>query len=341
MCTKTDEDTKNAPPEVCSAGLEYYRRALTQESVSGEAPTCLIALGLLRPVAGADAALAPVPPDIAAAALARPIESAILDQQQALEAIRATVAQADQVYREVQRESDVPIRLILGQEAISTALEQAVQSCRDELLTAQPGGGRAPELLAEALPRDLALTRRGVRQRTLYQHTVLTHGPTLAYIEQVSAGGAELRTLDEVFDRMIICDRTSAFIPAHQHERHAAALVIEHPGIIEFLVKVFEHAWMRAKPVVYHPAYQRPQLLTNETRRAVLRHMVGGYTDEAIATRLGISSRTVATHIKKTAELLGSRSRAQLAYLVARSGLLEEPQDEREPSPGASVRTPA
>ncbi|MEU1311178.1 helix-turn-helix transcriptional regulator [Streptomyces cinnamoneus] len=322
MCTEADSPGM-LEREVCAAGLDFYRRALAQGSGTGDPPECLVTLGLLRPVAGAPGSLAPVPPDVAAAALARPVERAILDQQHALAALHASLAGVTQVYRESQEQGDGSIRLVVGKDAISAALENAVQSCREELLTAQPGGGRAAELLAEALPRDLALGERGVRQRTLYQHTVRTHGPTLAYIEQVSAAGAELRTLNEVFDRMIVCDRKIAFIPDHRHERDGAALAVEHPGIIGFLVTTFEHAWARAEPVVYEPTHQRPQLLTNETRRAVLSLMVGGYTDDAIAGRLGISSRTVATHIKKTAESLGSRSRAQLAYLVARSGMLE------------------
>ncbi|MEU5048264.1 LuxR C-terminal-related transcriptional regulator [Streptomyces sp. NPDC021096] len=329
MCTKGDLHDTLERVEVCAAGLEYYRRALTGGGEAGEAPECLVALGLLRPVAGSPGSLTPVPPDVAAAALARPVERAIHEQQQALTALRASLAGVANVYHEARKQEDGSIRLIIGKDAISAALEGAVQSCREELLTAQPGGGRAAELLAEALPRDLALGERGVRQRTLYQHTVRTHGPTLAYIEQVSAAGAELRTLNEVFDRMIVCDRKTAFIPDHQHERDGAALAVTHPGIIRFLVTTFEHAWARAEPVVYEPTHQRPQLLTNETRRAVLSLMVSGYTDDAIAGRLGISTRTVATHIKKTAETLGSRSRAQLAYLVARSGLLEELPDGR------------
>lgn len=55
----------------------------------------------------------------------------------------------------------------------------------------------------------------------------------------------------------------------------------------------------------------------------MLRLMVEGHTDAAIATRLGMSARTMANHIKKTADELGSRSRAQLACLLAKSEQFE------------------
>ncbi|MFD8292882.1 LuxR C-terminal-related transcriptional regulator [Streptomyces lavendulae] len=57
-----------------------------------------------------------------------------------------------------------------------------------------------------------------------------------------------------------------------------------------------------------------------------MRLLVAGYTDEAIARRLGTSRRTVAAHVSRIAALLQSRSRAQLGYLIATSGLL--PADE-------------
>lgn len=327
MCRDSDKQSQELHVSVCDEGLESYRDALIQGSVRGTPPRCLLELHLVRPLPEEPEVLAPVPPDIAARYLAQPLEHSIRASQHALVSVREAVMSADRVYQDEQRKAVPPVRLLQGADVISAALEQAVHNCREELLTAQPGGGRSSELLGRALPRDVDLNARGVRQRTLYQHTVRTHGPTLSYIEQITAVGAEVRTLDEVFERIIICDRSIGFIPDDRHERRTAALVVEHPGIIGFLVKVFEHAWERAEPVGASPAKQRPKVLTEATRHTVLRLMVDGYTDDAIASRLGMSPRTVANHIKKTAEVLGSRSRAQLAYLIAQAGLLE-PQDE-------------
>ncbi|MFE5584446.1 response regulator transcription factor [Kitasatospora sp. NPDC056531] len=88
-------------------------------------------------------------------------------------------------------------------------------------------------------------------------------------------------------------------------------------------MKVFDHMWGRAQTITYGPDRLRPQRLAQESQTAVLRLMVRGHTDEAIAARLGISSRTVSSHIKKISDALGSRSRAELGYLVARSGILD------------------
>lgn len=325
MCTEMDNHARTGVVDLCDRGLDQYRAALIHGITSSEVTECLLSLGLVRPAASSPGDFEPVSPDVALSVLSQPIQRVMLEQQDALTALRFAISRANSTYADILQQQRAPIRPLLGEEAISASLEEAVRSCREELLTAQPGGGRSEEVLAEALERDLNLCARGVRQRTLYQHTVRAHGPTLTYIERVTGAGAEVRTLDELFERLIICDRTVAFIPTAQQERRTAALLIEHPGVVAFLIGVFENAWERADAMSVGRTCERPPLLTDQTRQAILRLMVDGYTDASIASRLGLSPRSVAAHIKKAAEALGSRSRAQLAYLVAQSGLLDAP----------------
>ncbi|MER7028540.1 MULTISPECIES: LuxR C-terminal-related transcriptional regulator [Streptomyces] len=314
--------------------MAFYAGVLQERPPSGECPECLVALGLIQQTREQ---LVAIPPSLAGEVLTRPMEQAIDRERSTLAAVRAAMQRAEEVYRDSRRaDGEQAVRVISDADVISTTLSAAVGSCRQELLTAQPGGGRPPELLGKALTSDLAALRRGVQQRTIYQHTIRSHGPTLAYTGRVSAAGAEVRTLDEVFDRLIVCDRKIAFVPDPAEERQQVALAIEHPGLIRYLVGIFEHAWERATPLPHSPGEQRPPLLTDDTRRAVLHLMVNGYTDETIAGRLGMSTRSVATHVRKTAEAFGSRSRAQLSYLIAKAGIL----DEDPPPPPSPLRVP-
>ncbi|MFG2719818.1 LuxR C-terminal-related transcriptional regulator [Streptomyces sp. NPDC048416] len=324
MCRNPDIEPQGEVIRLCAWGLERYREALTKGPVGGEMPQCLRELGLLRPLTETPTVWAAVPPDIATGELVRPLERAVLERQHTIAAIQEAVARAEDVYREEHRESAIPLRLLHGADVIHSALLQARDDCVWEMLTAQPGGSRDPDALARTLPQEVAMSRRGVKQRTLYQHTVRAHGPTLAYIEQVASAGAEVRTLNELFDRLIVFDRRLALIPDHRHELRTTALLVEHPAVVQYLVKVFDHAWARAEPVTTTTEGARPRLMTDETRRAVLRLMVEGHTDAVIGTRIGISTRTVSTHIKRASELFGSRSRAQLAYLLAQSEILED-----------------
>ncbi|MFE6134366.1 LuxR C-terminal-related transcriptional regulator [Streptomyces sp. NPDC056437] len=310
--------------EVCERGLKAYESAIYEEGFSGDIPECVLGLGLLRSDPELAGNFLAVSPDVAYANAARPIERTIESHQNALADVLLAIDGIRHIHRRVHRQRVAPVETLDDPAMIASALERAVQSCQVELLTAQPGGGRSPQLLRQALDRDLELNERGAVQRTLYQHTVRTHGPTMAYVERVTEAGAQVRTLDEVFDRVIICDRRIAFIPG-EGDRSTSVLTVQHPGLVNHLATMFEYMWARARSIDPKSVSQRSPLISNEIRSAVLRLMVDGFTDEAIAKRLGMSVRTVATHIKKTSDALGSRSRPQLAYLIGTTGLLSGP----------------
>lgn len=82
--------------------------------------------------------------------------------------------------------------------------------------------------------------------RTLYQHTARYSPETLAYVDQIVKGKVEIRTIDELVERLIICDETVAFIPTRDDRQ--VALELRHPGLVRYLVKVFEFMWGRAVP---------------------------------------------------------------------------------------------
>jgi hypothetical protein len=327
MCTEhsgtAGTERVPAPQDICAEGDAYYRRALAAGSApAAGAPACLRALGLLRTSPDDDAVLVPVPPDIAAALLARPIERAIQDQERALWSVRSALARAEAAYREAGSRSDRGVGVIPGEEAMATALGEAARACRADLATARPGGGLPEHLLARDLPGALDLCGRGIRVRVLYQHPVRAHGPTLAYAEKIADAGAEVRTLAEVFDPITVFDRAAAFVPAADG---AALLAVRHPETVRHLLRAFDYAWDRAEPVLVRPPRHHWSVCNSPTRQAVLRLMLEGHTDKAISRQLGVSTRTVATHIKWAAEQLRAESRAQLGYLIGRSGLLHVP----------------
>ncbi|MFF3322775.1 LuxR C-terminal-related transcriptional regulator [Streptomyces sp. NPDC002889] len=297
-------------------------------------PDCLRRLKLVTDCPGSPELATAVPPEAAAFAVLGPLEDAIAGRQKELHATKAVFAAFSEIYTETRRHEQPPLTLLTGGDLISKALEAAVNDCRNELLTAQPGGGRPPRVLGEALERDLRLLSRGVSQQTIYQHTVRSHQATMSYIEQITDAGAEVRTLTEVFERMIICDRKIAFIPVSE-ERGIAALQIRHPALVRLLSQFFDNAWARSIPVHPDSASVRSPTVTSDVQRAILQAVVSGETDDTIARRLGMSRRSVAEHLRKVSQRLGSSSRAQLGYLLATSGLLEP----AEPTGGAGGAT--
>ncbi|GAA3094882.1 hypothetical protein GCM10010449_18180 [Streptomyces rectiviolaceus] len=214
------------------------------------------------------------------------------------------------------------ITVLEGEARINAAIERATAECRFEVLTVQPGGGRSEKTLNVALKRGQTVLDRGISMRTIYQHTMRHSQGTLAYAARMSQENVEIRTLEEVIDRMMIFDRAVALIPARADRD--VALELRHPGLVDYLAKVFEQQWRWATPLLDEVPYPPSTDGITGVQRSIAKLLVEGHVDEAIARRLGMNVRTCRAHIAKIAAALGSGSRAQLGYLIAHSEILDQ-----------------
>nr|WP_237536620.1 LuxR C-terminal-related transcriptional regulator [Streptomyces sp. SID5785] len=312
---------------MCDDGLRLYSRALREgRIVRGEAEPapCLEVFGLLRDDTDDPGWLRPVAPAVALPRMLRAVEEDIVRQRDRGERIAAAFAPLIDLDAQRAAVPDSPmIRVLLGFQRINDAIAEAAAISSREVLTVQPGG-RPPELLGSALGVEQPVLARGGRMRTLYQHPTRHSAPVLAHYEQLT-GDVQVRTLDEVTERLVMLDRAVAFIPANQDR--TVALEIRHPALITYLATTFERLWRLATPMFPSPedlgAEPASDGITTR-QRTIATLLVEGHTDAVIAERLGMNIRTVRVHIAKLAATLGSDSRAQLGYLIGRSGILEQ-----------------
>lgn len=242
-----------------------------------------------------------------------------------------TLTELGQVYRRSSRSLERSITELHGIEAINVFIDTQLNDCRTELLTAQPYGKRRAATLAQVEHRDVQALQRGVSMRTLYQHSARHSPATREYVADVSALGAEVRTSDEFFKRLLVFDRHTALIPAT--ENHAVAVAIHDKSVVAYLVDIFERAWDRALPfTVEELAVART--VAGEVRAMTLRMLVEGHSDAASAKRLGVSARTYASYIAALKEEYGVQTRFQLGWAMSQTqgGRLEPP-------PGGAPRT--
>ncbi|GGR83588.1 hypothetical protein GCM10010252_22880 [Streptomyces aureoverticillatus] len=160
--------------------------------------------------------------------------------------------------------------------------------------------------------------------RTLYQHTTRHSQPALAHYEQMD-GDVEVRTLDELPRRLLLFDRATAFVPADKN-RDDVALELRQPAIIDYLVAIFEILWRLAIPMFPHAEPLPTANGVTARQQAIAALLTEGLTDTEIAARLGMNVRTARVHIAKLSAVLGSNSRAQLGYLIGKSGILTQPR---------------
>lgn len=218
-----------------------------------------------------------------------------------------------------------PFAEIRGEATIRNFLDSLVNDAEEELLTAQPQDRRGVKQLGEVTAREIATLKRGVRMRTLYQHAARRGTDTRRYVAAVTAAGAEVRTLDEFFNRLIVVDRRVAIIPSHQSL--AVAMVISEPSMVLYLVDMFERHWERARPFTSSETSLMRDIAA-EQRAMTIRMLLEGRADPAGAKRLGVSPRTYAGYVADLKNEFEVETRFQLGYEMGKRGISGRETDE-------------
>ena len=236
-------------------------------------------------------------------------------------------ASLGQVFRQSPHLVEHPITELRGFGNINRYIEATVSDCRSELLTAQPWGRRPPKDLEVAIERDVRALNRGIKMRTLYQHSARHSPVTRDYVAEVTAHGAEVRTLDEFFNRLIVVDRHVAIIPGSVH--HDVAVAIHERSLIDYIVDIFERSWERARPF-NATGSQAEKNIASDVRAMTIRMLVEGHSDPASAKRLGVSARTYAGYIAALKEEYGVETRFQLGHAMGRQEAFDRAQSEEQ-----------
>ncbi|MFD8010669.1 LuxR C-terminal-related transcriptional regulator [Streptomyces sp. NPDC058955] len=325
-----EEGHEHGVEELCEGGERAYAKALRDGRIARSdtrEAMCLVSLGLLHPDPDRLDEYVPTLPGSALSRSLRELSGALEDVRKRMSAVGGVAERfAGFETREVPPAG--VIRVLEGKRRIEAAIAEGAARCVSEHVGFQPGGIRPSSVLERALPLALGMAERGVRMRSLYTH-VARHGQgILAYLEQVGAL-VEVRTLDEVPERLVMFDRTVAFIPASPDRE--LALEIRNAAVIDYLHGVFERMWRVAVPLRDTlPAVSGADGFTRR-ERVIAALLAEGHTDAEVAERLGINVRTCRAHIAKLAETLGSSSRVELGVRIARAGLDSPP---RLPGPG-------
>lgn len=306
---------------------EIYREAVELGSIphdemlySGDSPDrnaleLLVDLGLLSEERDA---WRPVDPALVQARVVAPLGMRAADLMSESARWASTFADLGTAYRQHALDEE-PITRIGGWANINRFLESVVGDAQTELLTAQPAGARPSEQLAQAIERDTRALERGVSFRTLYQHSARRSATTQDYVAEVTRRGAQVRTLDEFFKRLIVVDRRLAVVPGP--EGAAIAIAIHEPGLVSYLVDVFERYWERGTAFVDRQE-QTERAIADDVRDMTKRLLAEGHSDSASAKRMGVGVRTYANYVAALKAEYGVETRFQLGYAM---GMQEQP----------------
>ncbi|GAA2060599.1 LuxR family transcriptional regulator [Streptomyces albiaxialis] len=224
----------------------------------------------------------------------------------------AAVAELADAYRtgglaRAQREL---VEVLEGRELIRRRFLQvrlAAEKSIDLLVT---GGPRGTGVGEEARERTVAV--RGVHTRGVVDRGFLNEpGAPERLAESLGGeggGGGEVRFVEEIPLRLMICDDERAMLPLGGVGDEVDPCVVLRGGLVNVARALFEATWERARP------YVEPHFEIGALDARILRLLLAGHTDAAVAGKLDLSARTVQRRIQALMRQAGVTTRIQLGW---------------------------
>ncbi|MET7541562.1 LuxR C-terminal-related transcriptional regulator [Streptomyces sp. NPDC005507] len=271
--------------------------------------------------------------------------SLLAQRRQELARAELYMEQLHEAYRSASHRRVTPdlFEVVESAEQVGVRYAQLLAFSRHEVLhlAKPPYVTRSTRLESTSVPTDPAAVADtpapevpvpdGVRLRSVYDTDGLTDTVSLRTALSGTARGGELRLLAGLPMKLVVFDATAGIMPLRQEDPSAGSLIVHSTTLLGVLTALFESVWEQATPVSLDSGPGRPPITAAEPdgrppgrMRDILTLLRAGLTDDAIARVLGLSRRTIQKHISETAELLGARTRFQIALMARDRGWLED-----------------
>jgi DNA-binding CsgD family transcriptional regulator len=215
------------------------------------------------------------------------------------------------------------IEVITDVHAVRHRFTQIQEAARHEVLsTVVPNLTVVPHRENHA---EYACLRRGVRCQAIIDRRALNWPGMIEDVAASIAAGQEIRVVDHVPVKLVIVDRELAMLPLLHNQNTAPPSVLLHPsGLLDAVLAFYDTVWARAYPLRLSASGEgivetRPDDI-DDLDGHVLALLLSGLTDQAVASQLGLSLRTVQRRISQLMAKAGVATRIQLGWYAARKG---------------------
>jgi len=243
----------------------------------------------------------------------------ILDQYQGLLRLRDEMQAFQQVFREAALPSEDLgdlVRVVTDRDEIGALSVELCLSAQHDVASLETGFFTRPPDPRSARVPPAEVVERGVGFRNIYARIALEVPGAAEMIRKSQEAGWQCRVYPHLPMKLVLVDERAALLPLGPTGMEGA-LLLRAPVIISALRAYFELLWSRAVSVDGNPVKVPPEL------DQVLRLVLTGMTDGAIARNMGISERTVRRHVQALLEALGANNRVTLAVAAVREGWVD------------------
>ncbi|MFD4859715.1 helix-turn-helix domain-containing protein [Streptomyces atratus] len=263
----------------------------------------------------------------AAAPPAAALRAPLIQRQNELNLAKLELDSLDDIYRAATlgRGAAEVVDVIHGTEAIRERLGRIQLGARKEIMNFV----KAP-IFSSGNMTDDAVMERGVRYRVIVERALLDGGaPSFDEIIQARAAGEVVRIAESVPLKLFIVDGELAIVPllGSANAAKAGALLVHECSLLDALIALFESEWEKAMPFVTSAGTLQNAPAIDDLGAQILSLLLTGLTDQAIATQLHTSMRTVQRRIRQMMDTAKVQNRMQLGFRAAQLGWLDAEQD--------------
>ncbi|MDG6103747.1 helix-turn-helix transcriptional regulator [Dactylosporangium aurantiacum] len=240
----------------------------------------------------------------------------LLDQYQLLVRLRDEMHALQQAYRSASPlapEIDELVQVMTDRAEIGALSVELSLSARTDVMSLETEHFSRPPDPRSARTLPAEVVQRGVRLRNIYSRAALEIDGAREMLQLSVEAGWTCRVYPELPMKLVLVDDRAALLPLGPTGMEGA-LFVRAPVIVAALRGYFELLWAASVPVDGGAVKLAPE------QDQVLRLLLTGMTDAAIARHLGISERTVRRHVGALQEALRVNNRVTLAAAAVREG---------------------
>jgi DNA-binding NarL/FixJ family response regulator len=218
---------------------------------------------------------------------------------------------------------DALIEVVTGVDPIRHRYQQVQQAATSELRSFVTAPFVAVQIGENAA--EPAAVGRGVRIRAVLERAVLDEPGATAEVVDSLRNGLELRVTDQLPIKLVLADADLALVPLTlAQDGEPGAVLLQRSGLVAALEALFDSVWQRAYPLELSSldgtptASQSADDVPTPVDRQILSLLLAGLTDQAVASQLGLSLRTLQRRLRHLEDLADVQSRMQLGWYAAK-----------------------
>ncbi len=297
-----------------------YRALVDRTSATPEELAEVLAVPVLCVVAALDAlaerdlvSTLPGPGRFVAAPPSVALGARLAARRDSLHRAEVAVAELIETYRtgSMGRAQRDLVEVVEGRDAVRQRYVQLQLAARRSIDTFVTG---AVQVVGPANTEEPKVLERGLTARGVIDQGFLSEPRAADNVDESLARGMQIRTIDSIPLKLIVCDAEAAMLPLHGSGDEVDPSIVLRGGLVHVAQALFDAVWERARPYgVAHHDIDRM-----DTR--ILRLLLAGLTDHAVAAQVDVSVRTVQRRIQGLMAKSGATTRIQLGWHARHHG---------------------